>query len=228
MQNLIGCVAESTGCPVDFPALAVLVVAGAASGRSVSIHLKNGYHALPNFYALCVGLPGTGKSPAINVVVKPLRQIGEANYAKWKEEKVIFEALNDAYKSACKAARETPPESGESDAFDEGWASEPEPPVIPTKPVPPVWKRTVVGDSTAEALPVLLQQNPRGLLQFNDEGAALVASMNQYKGGKGSDRQFYLSLWSGSFLDAPEKRRSTTRSWFPTHFSAISAAWFQI
>ncbi len=226
VQNLIKCVAESTGCPADFPALAVLVVAGAAIGRSIRVHLKNCYHASPIFYALCIGVPGTGKSPALKAVVAPLRRIGEDNYSTWKKEMDTHEDLMETYKRACKAARRTPPESLAWDDSDEivdldDDETEPGPTAIPAKPVQPVWKRTVIGDGTVEAIAALLQQNPRGLLQFNDEGSSLVTSMNQYKGGNGSDRQSYLSLWSGSFLDAPGKRRSTTRSWFPTHFSAI-------
>lgn len=64
--------------------------------------------------------------------------------------------------------------------------------------VPPL-KRTVVDESTVEALGPILQENPRGVGMVRDELTALVCGMNQYKGGgKGSDRQFFLSAWSGS------------------------------
>jgi Protein of unknown function (DUF3987) len=62
--------------------------------------------------------------------------------------------------------------------------------------VPPL-KRTIVDDSTVEALAQIMNDNPRGNGQIRDELTALVAGMNQYKGGKGSDRQFYLSVDSG-------------------------------
>ncbi|MDB5349221.1 MAG: hypothetical protein JWN86_468 [Planctomycetota bacterium] len=42
-----------------------------------------------------------------------------------------------------------------------------------------------------------MAQNPRGLLQVLDEASTLTSSMNQYRGGKGSDRQWYMSAWSG-------------------------------
>ena len=64
---------------------------------------------------------------------------------------------------------------------------------------PPPLKRIVADDVTVESIAPILQDNPRGLIVVRDELTALVASHNQYKpGGKGADRQFFLSAWSGS------------------------------
>jgi len=52
-------------------------------------------------------------------------------------------------------------------------------------------------DCTREALCDLLRENPRGLLVHRDELAGWARSLNQYKGGKGNDKQFWLNLWSG-------------------------------
>ena len=43
-----------------------------------------------------------------------------------------------------------------------------------------------------------LELNRRGFIIVHDELTALVTSMNQYKGGKGNDRQWILQAWSGS------------------------------
>jgi hypothetical protein len=59
-------------------------------------------------------------------------------------------------------------------------------------------KRTWTADVTVEQLARLLDANPRGLLQVRDELSAWVKSMNQYRQGRGADRQFYLSVWSGT------------------------------
>lgn len=60
-------------------------------------------------------------------------------------------------------------------------------------------RKAFVGDITAEKLAQVLHENPRGALMIRDELASWLMSFNQYKaGGKGSDRQFYLSAWSGS------------------------------
>jgi len=57
--------------------------------------------------------------------------------------------------------------------------------------------RTWTSNATVESLARLLQSNPRGILMYQDELSAWVRSMNQYRQGKGSDKEFYLSGWSG-------------------------------
>ncbi len=180
--------ATSIGCPADFLALPVLAVAGAALGRSASLRLKSGYFASASIYAVCVGLPGDGKSPAVSAIASPMRSLDEAHFAAWKEEKAAFEIQHAQYESASKAAGRGRPKRGKEDEPVE---------LDPVKPVPPVPRRAVVGDSTIESLNATMGQNPRGLLQVLDEVSSLVTSMNQYRGGKGSDRQWYLSTWSG-------------------------------
>ena len=59
-------------------------------------------------------------------------------------------------------------------------------------------RRTWTADITVERLAALLDENPRGLFSYRDELSAWVKSMNQYRGGKGADRPFYLSLYSGT------------------------------
>lgn len=59
-------------------------------------------------------------------------------------------------------------------------------------------RRTWTSNVTVESFIRLLAENPRGLLVACDELTAWVRSMNQYKQGKGSDRQFYLSSWNGA------------------------------
>src|SRR5262249_25097675 len=63
----------------------------------------------------------------------------------------------------------------------------------PAEPAKPEIRSAVLGDATVEAVARHLALNPRGLLVAHDEGSAWVASLNQYKNGRGSDRQFYLS-----------------------------------
>ena len=64
-------------------------------------------------------------------------------------------------------------------------------------------------DATIEALADLLEQNPRGLMMVRDELTGWVRSMNQYKGGKGADRQAWLSFWSGAPVIVNRKSRKS-------------------
>jgi hypothetical protein len=72
----------------------------------------------------------------------------------------------------------------------------------------PVLERTVVEDITVEALADVLEDTPRGVLATRDELAAWVKSMNQYRaGGKGADRQFWLSVWSNNYVVVDRRSR---------------------
>lgn len=57
--------------------------------------------------------------------------------------------------------------------------------------------RTWTSDATVESIARILQQSPRGIMLYRDELSAWVRSMNQYRTGRGADKEFYLSLWGG-------------------------------
>lgn len=71
----------------------------------------------------------------------------------------------------------------------------------------PVVHRTFTSDTTTEGLAALLEKNPRGLLVVRDELSGLVKSFNQYKGGRGADKQFYLSCYSSVPLTYDRKNQ---------------------
>ena len=64
----------------------------------------------------------------------------------------------------------------------------------------PALRRITSSDPTTEALGPILSDNPRGLIVLPDELTKLVMSMDQYKGGKGGDRPFWLSAWGGESI----------------------------
>lgn len=69
----------------------------------------------------------------------------------------------------------------------------------------------VTNGGTVEAIARRLAENPRGLILTTDELSGLVAGLNQYKaGGKGNDRQFFLSAWdqSGYSIERVEEGKS--------------------
>jgi hypothetical protein len=75
-----------------------------------------------------------------------------------------------------------------------------------SSPTPPRLTRYFTTDPTLEALLCLLAENPRGLILIKDELASLVCGFNQYKpGGRGNERQHYLSIFSGSPV-IPDRR----------------------
>lgn len=76
--------------------------------------------------------------------------------------------------------------------------------------------RCVVSDITVESLGQTLADNPRGVCLIRDELTAFVLGMNQYKGGKGNDRQFFLSLWSNSPIII-DRKGDAARTGTPVH-----------
>lgn len=71
--------------------------------------------------------------------------------------------------------------------------------------------RTYTSDVTVEGLGQLFQENPRGLLLYRDELSGWVQSMDQYRNGKGGDRQFFLSAWSGTRISSDRVSRPRIR-----------------
>ena len=165
--------AESIGCPGDFIACSALAVASGAIGRSASLLLKSDYFAFASLYVAIVGPPGDGKSPALGLASEPIREIGEKLHAEHKE-------ATEQWKEACENRDR---KSGEP------------------KPDRPIPRRIDVDDATMERLIGMLGENPRGLLLAKDELTALFEGMNQYKGGRGSDRRGYCTIWSGQLIN---------------------------
>ena len=77
----------------------------------------------------------------------------------------------------------------------------------PDAPEEPPYPQVFSTDATVEALATVLEQNPRGMLFLQDELAAWARAMNQYKGGKGADRQHWLSFWNGATTVVNRKSR---------------------
>ncbi len=172
VADFVRAVARAIGCPVDFVALPALVVAGATIGRSASLLLKPGYFVQPALYGMNVGGPSSGKSPALDAAARPTWDHDERLHDEYRREREAFEEAEEIRARAPKGDK-------------------------PVRPARPVLRSAVLDDTTAEAVAPHLAANPRGLLVSRDEGSAWVAGLNQYKNGKGSDRQFWLSALFG-------------------------------
>jgi hypothetical protein len=66
-------------------------------------------------------------------------------------------------------------------------------------------RRCLVDDFTIESLAPILQANPKGVIVVKDELAGLIHGLNQYKGGRGNDRQALLSVWAGAGIVVDRK-----------------------
>ncbi|MDR3634388.1 MAG: DUF3987 domain-containing protein [Isosphaeraceae bacterium] len=176
--------AECMSCPRDFLGAAALAVAGAAIGRSLAIAIKDSWIESAALYVSAVADPGSTKSPAISLVSKPIFAISESCLNQFRAE---VERAKEQQQMAMANRRAGGP-------------------VAPPAEPPPQLRRIAVSDTTCEALGPILVDNPRGVVMVRDELTALVAGLNQYKsGGKGADRQFFLSAWSGTAVTVDRK-----------------------
>ena len=75
--------------------------------------------------------------------------------------------------------------------------------------------RTWTSDATVEGLCLLLRDHPRGVELCRDELSGWTRSMNQYKGGKGSDQEFFLSNWGGQPYTIDRAKDGGTSIWIP-------------
>ena len=183
-------VAERFQCPVEFPAVGVIVVLGAAVGRSIGIRPKrlDDWTVVPNLWGGLVGRPGIMKSPALSEIMKPLCQLD----AKAREE---FDAESKRYeieRAVAKVEREAKireaakSETAKALLLDSTACSE---------PTPPTARRHIVNDSTVEKLGEILNANPRGILLFRDELTGWLRTLDRE--GREGDRAFYLEAWNG-------------------------------
>ena len=181
--------AAAIDCPPEFIAVPLLVMLGAAIGNARRVHLKQGWTEGAAIFAAVVADPGAKKTPASKVAVEAAVRA----QAKMRNDHRV---KTDEY------ARELRQyEVDKADARKDGVAA-------PPPPEEPVMSRALVEDTTTEALAAVLEGNPRGVLVMRDELAAWAKSMDQYRsGGKGADRQFWLSAWSGSYVSVDRKAR---------------------
>ncbi len=214
LQQFVTQAADSVGCPVDLVAIPMIACAATAIGTSRALEVKSGWKESARTYVAIVAPPGSAKTPAASIVTRPLF----AQQALFRQEYTqARQAYDDAERHSqnqrrgrqvvSSGAPASPAEQVEmtvacnepaiyeSTTIAASDTSQSEEAAV--APVKPTLKRVVVGDATTEALAPILAKNPRGIMMVKDELSGWVAGLNQYKGGKGSDLQFFLSCWSG-------------------------------
>ena len=187
VERLVTEAAAAIGCPPDAIALAALTTLGSAIGNSRVIQPKKGWVESALIYAAVIADSGEKKTAAIAVATDPAQKLQN------KLNKEHDKALEDF----AQEGREYEVEKRK--AQKDGLAA-------PPPPEKPTAQRNHVNDTTVEALIPILKQNPRGVLQERDELVGWVKAMDQYKaGGKGADRQFYLSAFTGRPVSVDRK-----------------------
>lgn len=172
--------ADAIVTPPEYIAVPLLVSIGAAIGGRLEIAPKRGWTEGPNLFAACIGKPGSKKSPSMKAALLPFGRLVKLLAREHQAAVERWKVAHAAWKKDKEAV-----------------GPEPEKPAYPHR-----W--TV--DATIEALVPMLEGAP-GILLLMDELSAWVASMDQYKNGKGADRDHYLSLWNRSSIKVDRRGR---------------------
>lgn len=185
----VGAAAEGAGAPPDYVLLSLLSVVGATVGNSRWVTIWPGWSEPPVIWAMCVGNPSAGKSPAIDAVLAPLR----------RAERPLREAMlaeTEEWEKRAKVAKVAHAhwEKKVTEALAKDHLPPPLPPEADAGRAPHV-PRLVVSDATVERLGVIVEAQPKGVLQFRDELAGWLLAMEARNGG--SDRAFWLEAFGG-------------------------------
>lgn len=181
--------AEAKGAPVDYVALALLSVASAVVGNLRWAMPWEGWKEPLVLWAMLVGDPSSGKSPALDAIMDVVKEIErelieayKVARRDWDARAEIAALAQDQWK---KDARK---------AMAEGESAPPKPEAA-TMDAQPIRERISISDATTEKVAELLVSSWRGLLLMRDELSGWLTSMDRYNGG--GDRPFWLEAFGG-------------------------------
>ena len=181
IRSFVDEAAGSIGCDASYIALPMLAGLASAIGTTTRIQLKSDWTEPAILWCAIIGESGTSKSPAIELALRPIR----------KRQQAAMKAHSEAMaRHKLDVERSGKPKL----AVDSS-----------SKPEAPVAERFWTDDATTEALAVLLQQNPRGLLMARDELAGWFGGFDAYKSGKGGDAAKWLEMFGGRTLIVDRK-----------------------
>jgi hypothetical protein len=173
-------------CPADLIGVHVLTLAGAAIGRSRVIEIKRGWQEYPVIFSAMVAPPGTKKSPALKLAATPFFRRQRDLVAEYEQQKATYARALAQYEiDLVKWKKSASKGTAEADQK-------------PEEPEELRLAQVFTTDTTTEAAVVLQKNNPRGVACLSDELTAWARGFNQYKSGKGADRQHWLSFWSST------------------------------
>lgn len=168
--------AEAIGCDPSLIAMPALAAVAAAIGDSRAVEVKVGWREFPVLWTLAVAPSGALKTPAM---------------------KAAMEGLEVAQRKAFEAHR-LAEEAHQAAVAD--WIKREKP---GPEPAAPVLASYYVGDATLEAVGVLLDANPRGLLQKRDELSGWLGGFDKYS--EGNEAAQWLEFHSGNAIRIDRK-----------------------
>jgi len=214
LQRFVNEAAQSFPCPPDFLAVPLLVMLGAAIGRSRVLEVKPGWQEGARLWAAIVGDPGDIKTPVLALASKWAKDRQASDWEDFQNKDkqhqralLEFEVKLKRWKDSKLKNKLPIKEEGDGP---------------PAQPTPPTYRRTVVSDVTLEALALILTENPRGVALVSDELTAWFKGIGQYKKNGGADRKHWLSIWSHQGLTVDRLTRGSV--YVPAPFVSVTGS----
>jgi len=193
IQEIIKATNESLNFPVDFIGASILFASSVSIGNTHRVEIKKGWQENAVLYLCIVGRAGTNKSHPISFALKPIEQRDNLKFQTYQREKLEYDAISALTKKE-KAQQ----------GYDE--------------PIKPIWEQHLVTDFTPEALAEVHKFNKRGIGVYVDELASWFKNFNRYN--KGSEEQFWLSVWSGKPIRV--NRKTSEPTYIPLPFIPVA------
>ena len=187
-------VAERMQCPLDFPAVAMMIVLAGVLGRKIGVRPKrrDDWTVIANLWGVVVGRPGLMKTPAISEPMKFLKRLeieAKQHYDEAQADYLAGEMVSKAAKQVAEQAIKKAIKDGAD-------ANEIARNALAEESEQPARRRYQLNDSTVEKLGEILNENPNGVTLVRDELYAFLKSLD--KDGHESARGFYLEAWNGN------------------------------
>ncbi|MBW4054345.1 MAG: DUF3987 domain-containing protein [Proteobacteria bacterium] len=157
-------------CQYAFMAMTFLTIISGAVGNSVRLAIKSSWKTALFLWLGIIDKTGAGKSHPLEKAMDPLFMLQSVEAARFEKDMDQYKIDEAAFKKS-KLDGEPPPE--------------PEP-----------MRHFYSSNFTIESLIAMYKRTARGHVIFVDELAGLLKGLNQYKSGKGSDDEQFLSLFN--------------------------------
>jgi Protein of unknown function (DUF3987)/Primase C terminal 1 (PriCT-1) len=183
MREYVEEAATSLNCAVDLVAVPALVFAAGTLHNSVRIAVKRDWATSPTLYAACVGAIGDGKSPALDKARRPFDVFERETERTYRVAYAAYQSELTDWKAAKKAEKRGP------------------------EPAKPVREQHFVTDCTMETLAGYLSSQDHSVVYVADELVSWIKACDMYRGGKGTDRQNWLSIWANQPIKTGRRTR---------------------
>ncbi|MGG5819995.1 DUF3987 domain-containing protein [Falsiroseomonas sp. HW251] len=185
--------AATTSSPPDYVGLGLFEASAALIGNARWGSPRPGWAEPTVLWGAAVGRPSSSKTPPLLAVMNVVRRIEVEANNDWEDRR----AGHRKQKEVAKLAREQWEADVRSAMKDRKAA--PDEPKESREPEPLSKRRFISTDTTTEKAARLSATNPLGLINYRDELAGWLSSMDRYSGAAGADRAFWLQAWNGTF-----------------------------